>query len=77
MLAPWSVAPDVNPSTTTVEVGGTAYRYYLALNSANQPQGGVAVSAQVSGGNPIPQSGEAQLPFHELHRGGCWLAATL
>ena len=53
-----ALAPDVNPSTTTVEVGGTAYRYYLALNSANQPQGGVIVSAQVSGGNPIPQSGD-------------------
>jgi len=53
-----ALAPDVNPSTTTVEVGGTAYRYYLALNSANQPQGGVTVSAQVSGGNPIPQSGD-------------------
>ena len=53
-----ALAPDVNPGTTTVEVGGTAYRYYLALNSANQPQGGVTVSAQVSGGNPIPQSGD-------------------
>jgi alpha-tubulin suppressor-like RCC1 family protein len=53
-----ALAPDVNPSMTTVEVGGTAYRYYLALNSANQPQGGVTVSVQVAGGNPIPQSGD-------------------
>lgn len=53
-----ALAPDVNPSITTVEVGGTAYRYYLALNSANQPQGGVAVSAQVLGGNAIPQAGD-------------------
>ncbi|MGO9203737.1 MAG: carboxypeptidase regulatory-like domain-containing protein [Limisphaerales bacterium] len=53
-----ALAPDVNPGVTVVEVGGTAYRYYLVLNSANQPQGGVAVAAQVLGGNPIPQSGD-------------------
>ena len=49
------LAPDVNPATTTVEQGGTAYRYYLMQNSAGQPQGGVAVSVQVAGGSPIPQ----------------------
>jgi hypothetical protein len=53
-----ALAPDVNPSVTTVEVGGTAYRYYVVLNSAGQPQGGVAVAAQVSGGNTIPQAGD-------------------
>ena len=50
------LAPDVNPATTTVEQGGTAYRYYLIQNSAGQPQGGVAVSVQVAGGSPIPQA---------------------
>ena len=50
------LAPDVNPATTTVEQGGTAYRYYLLQNSAGQPQGGVAVSVQVAGGSPIPQA---------------------
>jgi hypothetical protein len=50
------LAPDVNPATTTVEQGGTAYRYYLMQNSAGKPQGGVAVSVQVAGGSPIPQA---------------------
>jgi hypothetical protein len=50
------LAPDVNPATTTVEQGGTAYRYYLMQNSGGQPQGGVAVSVQVAGGNPITQA---------------------
>ena len=52
------LAPDVNPATTTVEQGGTAYRYYLMQNSAGQPQGGVAVSVQVGGGSPIPQAAD-------------------
>ena len=50
------LAPDVNPATSTVEQGGTAYRYYLIQNSSGKPQGGVAVSVQVAGGNPIPQA---------------------
>jgi hypothetical protein len=50
------LVPDVNPATTTVEQGGTAYRYYLMQNSAGKPQGGVAVSVQVAGGSPIPQA---------------------
>jgi hypothetical protein len=50
------LAPDVNPATTTVEQGGAAYRYYLMQNAAGQPQGGIAVSVQVAGGNPIPQA---------------------
>jgi hypothetical protein len=51
-----TLAPDVNPATTTVEQGGAAYRYYLMQNAAGQPQGGVAVSVQVAGGSPIPQA---------------------
>ena len=50
------LAPDVNPATTTIEQGGTAYRYYLMQNSAGKAQGGVAVSVQVAGGSPIPQA---------------------
>jgi Carboxypeptidase regulatory-like domain len=50
------LAPDVNPATTTVEQGGTAYRYYVMQNSAGHPQGGVAVSVQVAGGSEIPQA---------------------
>jgi hypothetical protein len=57
------LAPDMNPATTTVEQGSTAfeqggmaYRYYLVQNSAGEPQGGVTVSVQVAGGSPIPQA---------------------
>ena len=47
---------NVNPAITTVEQGGTAYRYYCVLNASGNPQGGIAVSAQTSDGAAIPQN---------------------
>jgi len=52
------MAPDVNPTTTTVEAGGTAYRYYRVQNSSGSPAGGVAVSAQIVGGTAVPQTSD-------------------
>jgi len=48
--------PNVNPSITTVEQGGTAYRYYCVLNASGNPQGGIPVSAQILNGAVIPQN---------------------
>ena len=52
------MVPDVNPTTTTVEAGGTAYRYYRVLNSSGSPAGGVAVSVQIAGGPVIAQTSD-------------------
>jgi len=57
------LAPDVNPTTTTVEQGGTAYRYYLMQNSAGQPQGGAArghVAAVDHDGDGVAQHADAE-----------------
>ncbi len=51
------ISPDVNPSITTIEQGGTAYRYYCVVNSTNGPQGGIAVLVQ-AGGTAIPQTND-------------------
>ena len=48
--------PNVNPAITTVEQGGTAYRYYCVLNASGNPQGGIPVSAQILNGAAIPQN---------------------
>jgi len=53
--------PNVNPAITTVEQGGTAYRYYCVLNASGNPQGGIAVSAQTSDGTAIPQNGASSV----------------
>ena len=47
---------NVDPAISTVEQGGTAYRYYCVLNASGNPQGGIAVSAQTSDGTLIPQN---------------------
>ena len=52
------LVPDINPSVTTVEQGGTAYRYYVVMNSSNTPQGGIIVSAQVVGGSAFVQTND-------------------
>ncbi|MDR3459319.1 MAG: carboxypeptidase regulatory-like domain-containing protein [Verrucomicrobiae bacterium] len=52
------LVPDINPSVTTVEQGGTAYRYYVVLNASNAPQGGISVSAQVAGGSVMVQTND-------------------
>lgn len=52
------LVPDINPPVTTVEQGGTAYRYYVVMNSSNTPQGGIIVSGQVVGGSAIVQTND-------------------
>ncbi|HTV42364.1 MAG TPA: carboxypeptidase regulatory-like domain-containing protein [Candidatus Sulfotelmatobacter sp.] len=46
---------NVNPAITTVEQGGTAYRYYCVQNASGNPQGGISVSVTTSGGTTITQ----------------------
>ena len=55
------MVPDVNPSVSTVQDNGTAYRYYRVLNSSGSSQGGVTVSAQIAGGSVIPQTNDVSL----------------
>jgi hypothetical protein len=50
------LTPDVNPAITTIEAGGTAYRYYSVVTSAGGQAGGIAVTVQLSGGSVITQS---------------------
>ena len=44
-----SLVPDVNPTNTIVEDGGTAYRYYCVLDCTNGVQGGVSVGYRFLG----------------------------
>jgi hypothetical protein len=54
-----ALVPDVNPSQTVVEEGGTAYRYYRVVTSDGRtPVGNVPVSVQILGGGTIPQTGD-------------------
>jgi hypothetical protein len=49
--------PDVNPSITTVEAGGTAYRYYRVVAADGRtPVGQVRVTVRVAGQPEIPQT---------------------
>jgi uncharacterized repeat protein (TIGR03803 family) len=54
--------PDVNPAITTVEQGGTAYRYYQVLGTfgvTNRiPLGSIPVSVQVQGNGAIVQTND-------------------
>jgi hypothetical protein len=55
------LVPDVNAAITTVEQGGTAYRYYWVgiINGTNQtPLGGIPVAVQIQGGGAIPQTND-------------------
>src|SRR5579862_7515587 len=52
------LVPDVNPSITTVEEGGTAYRYYRIANSPSNHEGGVSISVQILNGNAIVQTND-------------------
>ncbi|MBI4581085.1 MAG: hypothetical protein HY718_15380 [Planctomycetes bacterium] len=49
--------PEINPTTSEVEEGGYAYRYYRVVNVAtNKEQGGVIVQVRpAGGGTAIPQ----------------------
>lgn len=54
------LVPDVNPAITTVEQGGTAYRYYKVLSTTNSgvPLGDIPVFVQIEGGSPIVQTND-------------------
>ena len=52
------LVPDVNPSITTVEEGGTAYRYYRIASSPSNHEGGVSISVQILNGNTIVQTND-------------------
>jgi hypothetical protein len=52
------LVPDVNPTMTTVEQGGTAYRYYQMVSSTNHgaPLPSIPVTVQIQGGAAISQT---------------------
>ncbi len=53
------LVPDVNPPVTTVEEGGTAYRYYQVVATDGKTLvGGVTVGLRRAGGAVVPQDGD-------------------
>jgi len=48
--------PDVNPARSSVEEGGTVYRYYRVVGPGGEPAGGVKVDLRRSDGVVVPQS---------------------
>ncbi len=53
------LVPDVNPNVTTIEEGGTAYRYYQVLATDGRTLvGGVTVGLRRAGGTVVPQAGD-------------------
>ena len=59
------LVPDVNPGVTTVEQGGTTYRYYQVLETSevtnSVPLGSIPVSVNIQGGSVIPQTNDISI----------------